>query len=74
MSGLGYSQFRPYFAGEATLAEAAERIKLDTHDFIRRQYTWFRPGASDIHWLDAAAAPRPRAAELTARHLARTGP
>jgi tRNA dimethylallyltransferase len=54
MSGLGYSQFRPYLAGEATLDEAVERIKLDTHDFIRRQYTWFRPQSDDIHWLNAA--------------------
>ena len=53
MSGLGYIQFRPYVEGEADLGEVVERIKIETHDFIRRQYTWFRPKASDIHWLDA---------------------
>ena len=53
MSSLGYLQFHPYFAGEATLNEAIERIKLDTHDFIRRQYTWFHPAAPDITWLEA---------------------
>ncbi len=62
MSSLGYSQFRPYFAGEATLEDVAERIKLDTHAFIRRQYAWFRSRAGDIHWLgadqDAAAQAR----------------
>ena len=52
MSGLGYSQFQPYFENEATLAEITERIQLDTHDFIRRQYTWFRAGNPDIHWFD----------------------
>ena len=52
MSSLGYSQFRPYFAGEATLTEVVERIKLDTHAFIRRQYAWFRSRAGDIHWLN----------------------
>ncbi len=56
MSGLGYGQFRPYFAGEATLAEVIERIKLDTHAFIRRQYAWFHPQALNIHWLDPAAS------------------
>ncbi|HOU11786.1 MAG TPA: tRNA (adenosine(37)-N6)-dimethylallyltransferase MiaA [Anaerolineae bacterium] len=56
MSGLGYGQFRPYFAGEATLAEVSERIKLDTHAFIRRQYAWFHPQALNIHWLDPAAS------------------
>lgn len=55
MSGLGYGQFRPYFAGEATLAEVVEHIKLDTHAFIRRQYAWFHPLAENIHWLDSTA-------------------
>lgn len=53
LSSLGYSQFRPYFAGEATLAEVVERIKLDTHAFIRRQYAWFRSRTEHIRWLDA---------------------
>ena len=53
LSSLGYSQFRPYFADEATLESVTERIKLDTHAFIRRQYAWFRSRAEHIHWLDA---------------------
>jgi len=58
MSGLGYIQFRPYIdhegcLGKVSLDEVVERIKIETHDFIRRQYTWFRPKASGIHWLDA---------------------
>ncbi len=53
LSSLGYSQFRPYFAGEVTLEDVTERIKLDTHAFIRRQYAWFRSRAAHIHWLDA---------------------
>jgi tRNA dimethylallyltransferase len=53
MSGLGYIQFRPYFNAEADLTEVVERIKIETHDFIRRQYTWFRPKTVGIHWLDA---------------------
>jgi len=56
MSGLGYIQFRPYIEGETGLDEVVERIKIETHDFIRRQYTWFRPKASDIHWLDAPSS------------------
>jgi tRNA dimethylallyltransferase len=53
LSSLGYSQFRSYFAGELPLEDTSERIKLDTHAFIRRQYAWFRSRAADIHWLDA---------------------
>jgi len=55
MSGLGYTQFRPYIEEEAGLNEVVERIKIETHDFIRRQYTWFGPKASGIHWLDASS-------------------
>jgi tRNA dimethylallyltransferase len=42
MSGLGYREFEPYFAGQATLADVATRLKLDTHAFARRQPNWFR--------------------------------
>lgn len=69
LSSLGYSQFRPYFAGEATLAAVIERIKLDTHAFIRRQYTWFHPRAEDIHWLDAAHNPTVHARALVEAFL-----
>lgn len=55
MAGLGYRQFRPYIEGRASLDEVVERIKLETHDFIRRQYAWFRPHDLTITWLDAAA-------------------
>jgi tRNA dimethylallyltransferase len=42
MSGIGYREFMPYFAGESTLAAVVERIKFNTHAFARRQATWFR--------------------------------
>ena len=35
------------------MEQAVERLKLDTHAYIRRQLTWFRPDQR-IHWLDAA--------------------
>lgn len=57
MSGLGYLQFRPYFEEQASLEEVSERIKLDTHDFIRRQYTWFRRKDPMIHWIDVSQPP-----------------
>ncbi|MDF1514721.1 MAG: tRNA (adenosine(37)-N6)-dimethylallyltransferase MiaA [Anaerolineae bacterium] len=57
MSGLGYSQFQPYFEGNCGLDDVVERIKLDTHDFIRRQYTWFRPSNKGIHWFDVREEP-----------------
>ncbi len=42
MASLGYIQFRPYFAGTATLEECIQRLKYDTHAFARRQGNWFR--------------------------------
>ncbi|MBP1465150.1 tRNA (adenosine(37)-N6)-dimethylallyltransferase MiaA [Candidatus Chloroploca sp. M-50] len=42
MSSLGYIQFKPYLEGEADLQACIERLKYDTHSFIRRQGAWFR--------------------------------
>lgn len=42
MSSLGYVQLRPYLEGTASLAACVERLKFDTHSFIRRQLAWFR--------------------------------
>lgn len=42
MSSLGYLQLRPYLEGTASLAACVERLKFDTHSFIRRQLAWFR--------------------------------
>ncbi len=55
MSGLGYRQFAPYFAGESTLEEAVERIKFETHRFVRHQNNWFQPDDETINWTNAAA-------------------
>lgn len=42
MSSLGYIQLRPYLEGVASLESCVERLKFDTHAFIRRQNAWFR--------------------------------
>lgn len=55
MSGLGYRQFEPHFNGEATLDEVVERIKFETHRFVRHQNNWFRLDDESIHWVDASA-------------------
>ncbi len=52
MSGLGYIQFRPFIEGRCSLEEALERLKRDTHAFIRHQYTWFRRFRVE-RWFDA---------------------
>lgn len=42
MSGIGYREFQPWYAGESDLVAVVERIKFNTHAFARRQATWFR--------------------------------
>jgi len=50
-SSIGYRQLLPVIAGDQTLEQAAERIKHDTHRYVRHQMTWLRktPG---LHWID----------------------
>jgi len=52
---LGYKQLIAHFRGECTLAEAVERIKIETRRFARKQRTWlkrFRPHPRS-QWLNA---------------------
>ncbi len=52
MSGIGYRQIGQYLKGELTLEAATEKIKTETHRFIRHQYAWFRLTDEKIHWFD----------------------
>jgi tRNA dimethylallyltransferase len=67
MSSLGYRQLVPYIRGESSLERAIERIRLDTHRYVRHQETWLRRNPRLI-WFDvtepnwmAAAKTRVRA-------------
>ncbi len=52
MSGIGYRQIGQYLKGELTLEAAIQKIKTETHRFIRHQYAWFRLKDENIHWFD----------------------
>ena len=52
MSGIGYRQIGDYLQGRATLPETVQRIKWDTHAFVRHQGNWFRR-AAQAHKFDA---------------------
>ena len=56
MSGIGYKQIGQFLRGEMTLAEAADKIKYETHRLARHQYAWFRLNDSRIHWFDTSQA------------------
>jgi tRNA dimethylallyltransferase len=74
MSALGYRQLVPYLRGEVSLAEAIERIKADTHRYVRHQETWLRRNprliwidVTEPNWIEHAAA---LVAEFVARRPA----
>lgn len=53
LQGLGYKQLFRYFAGECTLNEAIDEIKLETRHFAKRQLTWFKRDKR-IVWFDVS--------------------
>jgi tRNA dimethylallyltransferase len=53
MSGLGYKQIGAFLSGEIDLSTAIERIKYDTHRFVRHQYSWFSLRDKRIRWFDS---------------------
>ncbi len=58
---IGYKELLPYLRGDSSLDEAVERLKISTHQYAKRQLSWFRrmDGVHTI-WMedyaDAAAA------------------
>ncbi|HEY0739555.1 MAG TPA: tRNA (adenosine(37)-N6)-dimethylallyltransferase MiaA [Herpetosiphonaceae bacterium] len=42
MSSLGYKEFRPHFEHAAPLDECIQRLKFNTHAFVRKQDMWFK--------------------------------
>lgn len=52
MSGLGYREIAAHVRGDISLAEARERMQAATHQYAKRQMTWFRRDPR-IRWFDA---------------------
>jgi tRNA dimethylallyltransferase len=52
MSGIGYRQIGRFLQNQIGLPETIQQIKNETHQFARRQYTWFRLSDARIHWFD----------------------
>lgn len=50
---IGYKEIVPYLRGVEALCVSAERLKIATHRYAKRQMTWF--GAKDyVEWIDCA--------------------
>jgi tRNA dimethylallyltransferase len=52
MSSIGYREMAQVLAGKLSLDEAVVQIKNATHQYAKRQMTWFSR-KKHIHWLDA---------------------
>ena len=70
MSGIGYRQTCQYIAGEIDLPTATQRIKTETHRFVRHQNNWFKASDARIRWLAADSDPLSPASTLV-REFAR---
>ena len=55
MSGIGYREVASYLTGALDLETATQTFKQATHQYARRQMTWF-DARSRITWLDAEEA------------------
>lgn len=51
LSSLGYREFSAYLHGQMSRDEALEKLKTETHRYVRHQYTWFRR-MKQITWFD----------------------
>jgi tRNA dimethylallyltransferase len=50
MSGIGYKQACMYLRDEITLAQTKDLIKIATHQYAKRQFTWFKRD-KNIRWI-----------------------
>ncbi|QGJ71455.1 tRNA dimethylallyltransferase [Planctomycetales bacterium 10988] len=66
---LGYREVLQYLEGKWTLEECRERTIIHTHQFAKRQRTWFR-GLSEVHCLPVTAED---SREEVAERILRTG-
>lgn len=48
---LGYAEIIRHLAGEMSLEEAVETIKINTRHFTKSQRTWFKR-FPEVHWID----------------------
>lgn len=48
---IGYKEFIPYFKNEISLEEAIDQIKIHTHQYAKRQYTFFR-NQLNVNWVE----------------------
>jgi tRNA dimethylallyltransferase len=71
LSGIGYRQVGQIIRGELSREAAVQKIKTETHRFIRHQYAWFRLDDVKIHWFDIERQDESEIEKSLAEYLAR---
>jgi tRNA dimethylallyltransferase len=51
LQAIGYKEFLPYFKKEMTLLEVADKIKKNTRNYAKRQYTFFN-NQFKVNWIN----------------------
>ena len=51
MTGIGYKEFKGYFDSTNTLEECIQMVKINSHHFAKRQYTYFN-NQLEVNWYD----------------------
>ena len=69
LSSIGYKQIAMFLRGEINLEDAIQRVKFETHRFVRHQYAWFRLDDKRIHWFDIAQVQETEIEALVSRFL-----
>jgi tRNA dimethylallyltransferase len=52
MTSIGYQEISLYVRGQTDLESAIFAFRKNTREFVRRQYTWFKPDDPRITWYD----------------------
>ncbi len=68
LTSLGYREITAMLRGELTQEEAIERIQIETHRFVRHQYSWFRR-MEEVQWFDCRQPYLSRIARIVADFL-----
>lgn len=55
--GIGYQEFKPYFAGQESMESVIETIQLHSRRYAKRQLTWFRNRMAP-RWFDLVQEPQ----------------
>ncbi|MEZ4833568.1 MAG: tRNA dimethylallyltransferase [Caldilineaceae bacterium] len=63
LTSLGYKEIGAYLRGDMDLPAAIERIQIETHRFVRHQYSWFRR-MKEVNWFEVST---PRNDEIATR-------